>query len=279
MDVWIIRNGTRTGPLPDYEIRSRIETGELNKDSPAWHEGLPEWVSLSEIALFKGEFTTTPPPPSAAEPESSAVPLTPPPVPETNGKPKIIRRFWARWMDIQLYLAFWWLFLWVTGRNIEAIYLNPWIVLTQLIPWVVIETLLIHQFGTTLGKRLLGIRVLNADGSHLSLAESTRRALRVYVLGIGLGWSVVCLVCMGISAFTTKRLGKPMWDQLGNHRVVSKSLNAWGIILVVVLFFVAAQAQMAVLAPYYLKALPPEMHPMKEFFEKNPQWHLPPRHK
>ena len=277
MEVWLIHNGERTGPFHDYEIRSRIGLGELDKDSPAWHEGLAEWTTLSEIELFKNEFEVKPEP--LPEPTPTAVPGTPPPIPETSAPPKIWRRFWARWMDIQLYIALWWLFLWFTGRNIEAILSNPWIILTQLIPWVVIETLLIHHFGTTLGKWLLGIRVLNADGSRLNLAESTRRALRVYVTGIGLGWEIVSMICMGISAFTAKRLGKPMWDYVGNHRVVSKPLNPIGIILVIALYFVAAQLQVAVVLPYTIKALPPEMQQLKEMFEKNPPWHLPPRHK
>jgi uncharacterized RDD family membrane protein YckC len=277
MEIWLIHNGERTGPFHDYEIRSRIGLGELDKDSPAWHEGLPAWVSLSEIELFKNEFQPKPEPASESKP--AAAPIAPPPIPETNAPPKLWRRFWARWMDIQLYIALWWLFLWGTGRNIEAIVHSQWILLTQLIPWVVIEILLIHHFATTPGKWLLGIRIFNTDGSRLNLAESTRRALRVYVTGIGLGWQIVSLVCMGISAFTTKRLGKPMWDYIGNHRVVSKPLNPLGIILVIGLFIIAGQLQVAVVFPYTLKAMPPEMHEVKEMFEKNMPWHLPPRHK
>jgi len=277
MEIWLIHNGERTGPFHDYEIRSRIGLGELDKDSPAWHEGLPAWIPLSEIELFKNEFQPKPEP--VSEPEPAAAPAAPPPIPETNAPPKLWRRFWARWMDIQLYIALWWLFLWFTGRNIEAITQNQWILLTQLIPWVVIEILLIHYLTTTPSKWLLGIRILNTDGSRLTLAESTRRALRVYVTGIGLGWQIVSLVCMGISAFTTKRLGKPMWDYIGNHRVISKPLNPLGIIVVISLFILAGQLQVAVVFPYTLKALPPEMHEVKEMFEKNMPWHLPPRHK
>jgi len=278
MDVWLIHNGVRTGPFHDYEIRSRIGLGELDKDSPAWHEGLPAWVPLSQIELFENEFRTKPEPEPIAEVISPTAPLTPPPIPETNAPPKLLRRFWARWMDIYVYTAIWWLFLWFTGRNIEAIVLSQGIILTQLIPWVVIEILLIHYFATTPGKWLLGIRVLNADGSRLSLAESTRRALRVYVTGIGLGWGIVSVICMGISVYTTRRLGKPMWDYLGNHRVVSKPLNPVGIVLLSLIFAIVLLGQwLTIILPYQLKSLPAENK--NPLFDRVEQWHLPTRHK
>lgn len=278
MDVWLIHNGVRTGPYPDYEIRSKINSGELDEDSPAWHEGLPEWVVLSEIEIFKGEFNKQQEAPSAETPADFNPP--PPPLPETSAPPKLWRRFWARWVDINIYVALWWLFLWGTGRNIEAIFGNGWIILTHLIPWVIIEIFLIHRFATTPGKWLLGIRVLNADGSLLSLTESTRRAVRAYVMGIGLNWVMaVTLICMTISVFTTLRFGKPTWDFLGNHRVVSKPLNPWGIILAVVLFSSAVLTQMAVTMPYLIKTLPPQKEEAKQLLEGLQRWTLPSRHK
>ena len=56
MDIWIIRNGEKAGPIHDYEARRKIEAGELTRDIPAWHEGLDAWRPLGEIPLFKDEF-------------------------------------------------------------------------------------------------------------------------------------------------------------------------------------------------------------------------------
>lgn len=275
MDIWIIRNGEKYGPFPDYDIRRRIEAGELTADTPAWHEGLPAWIPIRTIPLFENEFKAAPaagPKPSAAAPTQ---PLVPPPIPE---KPKLIRRFWARWLDIFLYAAVWWLALYAANRNIGDILLNHWVILTQLVPWLVIEILLIHRFATTPGKWLLGLRLLNADGSRLTLAQSTRRAARVFLLGIGLGWPYVSVFCQILSGITARRLGAPLWDQIGNHRMVYAPLSVWRVALFAALFFVAIHAQLAVVYPYVSKYFVEQSPELKEMFLKNPQWHLPPRH-
>ena len=35
MDIWIIQDGEKIGPIHDYEIRSRIGKGELPPTTPA----------------------------------------------------------------------------------------------------------------------------------------------------------------------------------------------------------------------------------------------------
>jgi hypothetical protein len=60
MDIWIIRNGEKTGPIHDYEVRHKIEDGQLEPTTPAWHEGLPAWMPLGEIDLFRREFQLHP---------------------------------------------------------------------------------------------------------------------------------------------------------------------------------------------------------------------------
>ena len=98
--------------------------------------------------------------------------------------------------------------MWATGRDIGATLANPWIILFLYVPWFVLETILLHRFGTTPGKWLLGIRVVNNDGSLLSLAEATRRSARVLFIGIGFGLDLIAIVCQIMAWFTTKRLGR-----------------------------------------------------------------------
>ena len=54
------------------------------------------------------------------------------------------------------------------------------------IPWFAFEAFLIQRFGTTPGKWLLELIVINPDGKRLNATESIRRALRVMFFGIGL---------------------------------------------------------------------------------------------
>ncbi len=285
MDIWIIRNGEKVGPIHDYELRRKIEAREVDGDIPAWHDGLDTWRPLREIALFKDDFNwvhlddldAVP----AVEEEAQVLPGSrrPPPLPSV---PVYGRRFWARWLDLQVYTALWWLCMWGGGRNIESVMNNGWILVAQLVPWFILESILIHRYGTTPGKWLLGLRVTNADGTPLNLTVATIRSFRVLVGGIGFGWSFLPLFCQAFSLITAKRLGTPLWDHAGGHRVHASPLVGWRIIVVIFTFFFAVQLQMAVITPTVLKSdvlkKVMESFPLiKEELEKNPPWHLPER--
>lgn len=284
MDIWLIRNGEKYGPFPDYDIRRRIEGGELDPQSPAWHEGLASWGPISEIAIFKNEFAPKPKPIPIEEIPVATQPAGPPPVPT---KTKIFRRFWARWLDLTLFFAAFWLIAWATGRDVEAIFLSPWVSLAQFLPWFVIEIFLIHSIATTPGKWLFGMRVLNADGSRLSWSQSAQRSMSVYVLGIGLAWFPLAILAMGLSVYTAKRMGAPVWDHVGKHRVTTKKINPAAIIVAVFLFLGSSQAVNGVLSPYTLRVqmefitkYAPQYAPQfRRELEKNPPWSLPRRHK
>jgi uncharacterized RDD family membrane protein YckC len=277
MDIWIIQDGEKTGPVHDFEIRRKIESGDLSADTPAWHEGLAEWTSLGKIALFEHEFELpfeTTDAPATQDPREESQPANPkPPLP--TEKPALIRRFWARWFDLYLFAGFWWITMWAVGRDIEATLQNAWIILFQYIPWFIMETFLLHRFGTTPGKWLLGLRVTNNDGSLLTLSGATQRSMRVLCLGIGFGWGILPIVCQTMAFFTTKRLGQTLWDKAGGHCVTTAPLHPLRLTALVFLFFAAIQLQMIVVSPYIIEATIKTFPSLKEQFEENPPWHLP----
>ncbi len=275
MDIWIIQNGEKIGPIHDFDIRKKIENGELPANTPAWHEGIDAWKPLVEISLFEREFG------QAAE--TSGSPYAPP-RPEnvtTVSPPKEsaypLRRFWARWLDLNFYAAIWWVAMWTSGRDLGAIMRNAWIMLLLYVPWFVLETLLIHHFRSTPGKWLLGIRVVNNDGSDLTLSESTRRSARVLFMGIGFGFGWLTLICQLMAYITVRRIGKPLWDHVGGHRVVARPLKPMGVAAYVGLLFIAFQLQFIVIAPYVMDTAVKLFPALKEQLEKNPPWHLPKR--
>ncbi len=274
MDIWIIRDGEKIGPIHDFEIRRQIANGTLPATTPAWHEGLPAWKPLDEVDLFTREFQLPIiPEPTSLEnsPDSDS---TPPPLPTRT---HYGRRFWARWFDLTLYSGIWWIGMWAAGQNIEAALLNPWVMIFQYAPWFILEALLLHQFGTTPGKWLLGLQVVNKDGSPLSLAASSRRSMRVLFSGIGFGWSILALLCQALSWFMAKRLGNTVWDYAGGHRVTAAPLRPLRVVALLILFIGALQLQMIVVAPHLFK-IAGETYPfLKAEYEKNPPWHLPPR--
>ncbi|MEO7101036.1 MAG: RDD family protein [Luteolibacter sp.] len=276
MDIWIIRNGEKTGPIHDYEVRHKIEDGQLDPATPAWHEGLPAWLPLGEIDLFKREFQLAPPPsePPALPGMPPNAPSGQPPLPQ----PSVLgRRFWARWLDLSLYSGIWWILMWASGRDILGTLSNAWVLFPRFIPWFVLEIFLIHYFGTTPGKWLLSLRVTNLDGTKLNLSDATRRSARIIFTGIGFGWGVLCLFCQLLSFFTTKRLGTPLWDHAGGHQVVPQPLRPTRVVTLVFLFVFAIILQMVVVMPYLVEAAAADSPELKELLEKNPIWHLPKR--
>ncbi|MEI7956220.1 MAG: RDD family protein [Verrucomicrobiota bacterium] len=282
MDIWIIRNGEKVGPIHDYEARRRILSGELACDTHGWHEGLDTWRPLSEMAIFKDDCdglqfidVNTEHTPGDEESEIlDAVKASPPPLPSSLA---LGRRFWARSFDIQVYIAVWWLSMWVTGRNIDAVFSNLWIMVAQLVPWFILESILIHHFGTTPGKWLLGLHVANTNGTPLNLAAATLRSFRVLFGGIGFGWGLLAVFCQTLSYFTAKRLGSALWDKAGGHRVLAQPLVAWRVTIMACVFFAALQLQMAVIGPSIYKYAAEKFPFMKEELEKTQPWQLPPR--
>ena len=260
MDFWLIRNGEKSGPLPDYEIRSKIESGELGPDDPAWSEGMPGWMPLKSIALFSEFFdrpieaVETPPPGEA-----------PPPLPDP---PAVYRRFWARWFDLFVYGALWWLAMWSSGNDLKALLVSPWLLVLHLVPWFLMETMMIHHFGATPGKALLGLSVVNLDGSRLSYGQSLRRAFRVMFAGIGFGLTLISPICQLMSWFTVRRIGCTLWDRAGGHRVKVMPLSGVKVSALVLGLFVALQVEGSVLAPVVLEMMAKDYPELKAFYDR-----------
>ena len=56
MEVWIVEEGEKRGPYQTYEIRERIERGELAGDELAWHRDQEQWTELREMDAFRSGF-------------------------------------------------------------------------------------------------------------------------------------------------------------------------------------------------------------------------------
>lgn len=271
MDIWIIRDGEKTGPIHDFEVRRKIEAGELPASTPAWHEGLATWKPLVEIDLFTREFK------SAAASQPPPLPQMEPQMPAAAQPTCYLRRFWARWLDFSLYSGVWWLGIWIARQDVEAVLLNPWIMFLQYVPWFALESWLIHKYATTPGKWLLGMRVVNQDHSRLDLSAAIRRSLRVMFTGVGFGWSILALFCQALSLFTAKRLGNTLWDYTGGHQVTVEPLKPLRLVTLVFLYAGALQLQMLVISPYIFKMAGDKYPAIKEEYQKSPPWHLPKR--
>jgi len=59
---YILKNGERNGPFSQTELRSRAESGLLDRDALVWRDGLTDWVAAGTI---KGLFLAPPPAPTS----------------------------------------------------------------------------------------------------------------------------------------------------------------------------------------------------------------------
>jgi uncharacterized RDD family membrane protein YckC len=279
MEIWIVRDGERSGPYQDFEVRRRINASEWNENTPAWHEGMKEWGTLGEIECFRREFQQESEAEKSPTRDESALEKTSvqPDYSNASGRLHLGRRFWARWFDLYLYEGIWWMAIWAMGADIGAVLDQTWLMIFHFMPWFVLEIVMLQRFGTTPGKWLMGLRVLNRDGSRMNVSESMRRAWRVYFIGIGMGWGLLALICQLMALAGVKRFGMPIWDHAGGHQVIAEPLRGARVGAFVCLWFVVLQMQMLVVSPHVVERVGHLFPALKENYEKNPPRHLPKR--
>jgi hypothetical protein len=62
MDIYIQNNGQQIGPHTIDQVNEQLAEGLLQLGDPAWHEGMDEWIPLSEITGVVDITTASPPP-------------------------------------------------------------------------------------------------------------------------------------------------------------------------------------------------------------------------
>lgn len=269
MEIWIIKGGRRYGPYRDYEIREQIRSGKIRVGTYGWHSQLSEWQLLEEMECFRSDF-------EMVREQAIEAAAKPPPLPRSVVVGMPWRRFWARWLDLSIYSAIFWLGIWGIGGDVREIMLNGWAKLLLYVPWFAVESWMIHRYATTPGKWLLQLRVLNQDGSHLSLNQAVIRSLRVLCLGIAFGWELMTVLCQMVGYVSVKTLHRSSWDLKGEHQVIGQSIrNPFRLAVYAVLMVVALQLESAVLSRYRIEQMVKQKPELREIFERYPTWQLP----
>jgi len=217
MQFWIIKDGEKSGPMEDYELRDLIRKKEITAKSRVWHEGADGWVTAEEVAVLKNEF-------AAPEPEATIDEVTPR-IPE---KFEPWRRFGARWFDFTLYQLVLMLGLKAAGMTFfpsEPGDSSLFRFLLSFLPFVVIEATMLHFLGATPGKILLRLEVIDREGGRLSLGLAMTRSLRVWVLGMGMQFLPLTLLAHGFGFWFGHKKGAPLWDLIPGHQVKSKTIE------------------------------------------------------
>lgn len=253
MRAWIIIDGEKTGPFDIAQVARRIESGELTSEHHGWVEGMKDWLPLTKIPAFEEAFQTY---------QKS---LVPPPVPEISSIPKffpapqggppadvnrmLVRRFFARWFDMLLWTMLFMCFIIFAKADFMGLMMNLWFNYAMMLVWILLESAMIHLWGCTPGKALLGIRVRNVDGSNISLGRSVLRSLRVYLMGMGMSHPILMPLCHGFSWWFLRKHGATLWDGPAGFRVSMGPISVWRWVSYAVLLFTIMNVAGVVLEP------------------------------
>lgn len=160
------------------------------------------------------------------------------------------QRFFARYLDVTLYHAFWVTLLPLLGYNLFR-NRNGGAMLVQvlsLLTMFFLEPLLLHIFAATPGKWLFGLRVTDGDGGKLTYEAALNRTAFVFWYGIRLDLPVLRLVRLYKCA-EDEQAGKALpWEEDSEQTVCDR--HGWR-------FAAAALLAIAVMAGAVLGVLLP----------------------
>jgi uncharacterized RDD family membrane protein YckC len=146
-------------------------------------------------------------------------------------------RYWARlfdltWLSIALGLIVYWIIPDIFGEHAVVDPSYDKFLSLALFPVVLLLGALVQFiFGNTPGKLMAGIRVETTRSGRLSLGQSIKRSLSVWVKGLGLGLPIVVLFAM-IACYMTVKAGRlTSWDAKNDTRVFDRHSNIYRTLL------------------------------------------------
>ena len=206
---WHYDNENRPrGPFPEDEIVARINRGEIHRDTLVWAEHLDDWAPAGSV----GELSRYFPHPD----DESAPPLAPHEVLVSQVQPWA--RFFARCLDyltfdfVIIVIAIFTVIKLAAFPGTTPVELYVFAMVTSFL-WIFVEALLLSIYGTTPGKYIFGIRVIGSRGRKLSYGAAFKRALLVWIKGVGLALPVVNIVTAVLGYRQLEKKHVTSWDR------------------------------------------------------------------
>jgi uncharacterized RDD family membrane protein YckC len=196
MQIHVARNGHRMGPFSLEEVNRQLAAGSLSPSDLAWYEGIPNWVSLSQVP---GVGTSASVPDTAAPAVASAS--------RTLVADSSYGGFWIRLVAYILDVI-------ILGIPIAILRfaLNPSdpssghpalvFVLTIVIEIAYFAGFWSSEWQATLGQKICGLRVVGAtDFGKISFGRAVGRSFAMILSGL--------IFCIGflMIAFTERKQG------------------------------------------------------------------------
>jgi len=157
------------------------------------------------------------------------------------------RRLFARGFDITFY---WYLieiilklityflpgnsFVQIIKDKIDNTILIPFLISTYIL--IFINAILMHYFGNTLGKKILGIKVIEQNNTRPSFIRFAKRELLVIFKGEGLGIPLVSFICMFLSYKKLLKFKATSWDKQMNFKIVYRQQSIYITLIIVIIY-------------------------------------------
>jgi uncharacterized RDD family membrane protein YckC len=209
MQIYVGRNGKQLGPFTLDEVQEKLEDGDVRLSDLGWREGMKDWVPLRQ--MLKGYV---------AEDEADSRPLSQLD-PAPNGS-----RFVAAFIDGAVLMISGMIIggvfgavlggiMGANGATVEQIQESvqlPANALGILIGWLYMAIQESSASGATIGKKAMGLRVINLNGDQISFLRATGRHFSriLCFLTIFIGYLLIL--------FNDQRQG--LHDMLASTRVV-----------------------------------------------------------
>ena len=261
MEIFLVTNGVKTGPMSIYEVRDLLRKDEINTSTLAWTKGMKKWEPLRECPPLKNsidieiaetgfdEIVVT------NEERDSIKEST-----KTLSKPRPWIRLWSKLIDfpIHTFLGFLFLKLYLGEETIKSI-MGPealesllkneantqpeletltLITITMIISWVITEGIFLACFTTTLGKWILNIETLKLNGKRIDPLTALIRSFYVLVFGFGLWVFPFLFICPVISYISLIKKKSTQWDRWLKLQVTHKELTGLRILAGIFALFI-----------------------------------------
>lgn len=238
MQIYLLQDGEKRGPLTIYEVAEEVRAGKADADTLGWFRGSDGWGRLEELSPTASLFVEPPPRPETVRAEGLAE-MRARLAPE---RAHSVVRLLARLID-----------LFLLGTGIFALVLASGLVrlvdlvndtnpemqlMMQLLvgaTLMVLEGFLIFAVGTTPGKWLLRVRVTREGGGRIPLATSFRRSFTVWWRGVGFWLLLLSMITMALAQASLLGTGKTPWDRACGLEVSYGKIDRNRVLLIIVL--------------------------------------------
>lgn len=259
MRLYLGENGVKSGPFPVWEVRARLDRGELSPDTLGWHDGCSGWVPLRDLPGLGWQEAGAGRPDEGGEEDDADLDDLLESALAAGVRPRPWARWWARFFDLSLWLLLAALAIRPFGYGFDKFLVEPWAQFLSMLCYLVAEACCLTLVGATPGKALLGLRVDRPAGDRLPFALTLKRAFMVYVLGNAF-YLIICPFAWVIHFVALGKHGTTWWDRQLHTEVVSAPPRRFGI-LPFVCALVAVQICLNLLVGPEVRALMDQMWP------------------